>query len=172
MFLVFFFRNHASGSRCLFCCIHACGPGRSFSIEFTPWGSAFLFLNLRLWAGVFSFEVTLGGSGVWILEITPRRDAKKDRDPEARKSQLPKGPGNRSKTFWGDETWSNTGKPKSSDGCGSKMGIDLVGSLWATQYHRRLKAGLFKMEGWPILIHNPYRKATTKGTPCVTPGKD
>ena len=26
------------------------------------------------------------------------------------------------------------------------------------------QAGLFKMEGWPILIHNPYRKATRKGT--------
>ena len=25
------------------------------------------------------------------------------------------------------------------------------------------RAGLFKMEGWPILLHNPYRKATTKG---------
>ena len=33
-------------------------------------------------------------------------------------------------------------------------------------------SGLFKMEGWPILIHNPYRKATTKGTPCVAAGKD
>ena len=33
------------------------------------------------------------------------------------------------------------------------------------------KAGLFKIEGWPIRIHNPCRKATTKGNSCVTPGK-
>ena len=35
-----------------------------------------------------------------------------------------------------------------------------------------LFTGLFKMEGWPIQIQNPYREATTKGTPCATQGKD
>ena len=55
--------------------LHACLCGASF-FEFTPWGSAFV-LNSRLWAGVLSFQVTLGGSGVWFFEITPRRDVKK-----------------------------------------------------------------------------------------------
>ena len=30
--------------------------------------------------------------------------------------------------------------------------------------------GLFKMEGWPIPIHNPYREATRRGTPGATQG--
>ena len=39
----------------------------------------------------------------------------------------------------------------------------------------RKLSGLFKTECWPILVHNPCWKATTKGTLCVTgvtQGKD
>ena len=43
----------------------------------------------------------------------------------------------------------------------------LVDNLWWVEWKLPLTG-----QGWPILIHNPYRKATTKGTPCVTPGKD
>ena len=45
-----------------------------FSFEFTPWGSAFFFLKSRLWTGDLSFEVTLRGSGVCMIEIPPRLD--------------------------------------------------------------------------------------------------
>ena len=47
-----------------------------FLNEFTPWGST-SFLEFAPLGCFCSVEDTLGGSGVWFIEITPRRDVKR-----------------------------------------------------------------------------------------------